>query len=1080
MSSSQHPSPGAEDRPHQDTDADRDPLADDPGSAPPGGASESAQQAERAAESPESPDGPVESDEEELPEREPLTPDLVEEEALRGDFVLRWAVVLLALLLGFTEIAETRALVHIRAGEAIAANGGLPPRTDVFSYTAEDRPWINLAWLFDLTAAGFYGLGALVGLGAVGLSLVKALTAAVTFGILVHISRPGVSTWWGSVCVALAVLACHPQFTAEPELVTLLGLTLTWALVHHWRQGDSPRLLWALPVVFLLWANLDPRMFLGLGLLVLYGGGEGIGHLLGRSGFANRSRRREFWAVVGVCFAAALLNPFGWHSLSAPWRLYAVEYPAWQAYYLPLVTGHELAVFPLTAPAFREHLPHSGLAALVLIAAAVVTLILNRKQFEPAHALVLAGFAGLGVAAVHELSAAAIVASVIALLNAQDWYRANFRQTYSVDTGELLFSRGGRGLTVLCLFALGYLAVSGRLTGPDGRRIGLGLEAPLQTQIDGLREDLKDSFDNRPFNFRLRQGDLLIWLGRRPFVDNRVALYHGSGSEDLLRRHDRTRRALRRGEDPDSADERRRIWRASFDEFGVTHVIPRLSPPNPDYRTYFDLLYDSENWQMTRLGSMTAVFYRTDLDDPDLKSYLASHRPDFSEALFRTETESPPMRPGWARSRSLYERYLALPQNVHPVPVWRAMHAVSHADHLLQRGSDLQFSEVIALLHLAVREANRGLAENPQSALGYRVLGQAYQLLDRLETQIARMGDGRYLRRRFYQAVMAYSQAVRIEPNDMLAHSQLAELYAGRQRLDLALRSLNRLRDLRESRGDATPLPSRYRELRQQLAKNVRRISAQVEQRLESDADRLETARTAYASGCVLKALEVLQEAPEFVQGHLRAQVLKATLLTEAGRPREAHETILEIEPLASRIPGLSWRTPAALAGLGHADYDRACRLWNGRLERLETEKLTQLTDTLPLVAPPVEWSHVPLQAFVGLRRWQWPLLHAQSGVRVLNQHPAEAARLQFNMAVSHLEAGTPEAAETALRDLLKRSPGTRLRPLVRFYLYHLSGELIDPIPPTDRIPVSTELFAPPAERSRPQPVSAPDPVSGE
>ena len=34
-----------------------------------------------------------------LPEYEPLTPEMVEDEAIRGDFVMKWAVILLAVLL---------------------------------------------------------------------------------------------------------------------------------------------------------------------------------------------------------------------------------------------------------------------------------------------------------------------------------------------------------------------------------------------------------------------------------------------------------------------------------------------------------------------------------------------------------------------------------------------------------------------------------------------------------------------------------------------------------------------------------------------------------------------------------------------------------------------------------------------------------------------------------------------------------------------------------------------------------------------------------------------------------------------
>ena len=78
-----------------------------------------------------------------LPEWEPLTPELVEDEAIRGDFVIRWVVVGLALLLGISQISETRTLIHLKNGEYLLNHGLLPSGKDVFTYTANDRKWVN-------------------------------------------------------------------------------------------------------------------------------------------------------------------------------------------------------------------------------------------------------------------------------------------------------------------------------------------------------------------------------------------------------------------------------------------------------------------------------------------------------------------------------------------------------------------------------------------------------------------------------------------------------------------------------------------------------------------------------------------------------------------------------------------------------------------------------------------------------------------------------------------------------------------------------------------------------------------------
>jgi hypothetical protein len=79
---------------------------------------------------------------------------LVEDEAVRGDFMLRWSAILLAVLLGWTEVSESLTLVRIKTGEYLASHGWLPPRTDVFSVTAAEQPWLNFSWLGDLLLSG--------------------------------------------------------------------------------------------------------------------------------------------------------------------------------------------------------------------------------------------------------------------------------------------------------------------------------------------------------------------------------------------------------------------------------------------------------------------------------------------------------------------------------------------------------------------------------------------------------------------------------------------------------------------------------------------------------------------------------------------------------------------------------------------------------------------------------------------------------------------------------------------------------------------------------------------------------------
>ena len=153
-----------------------------------------------------------------LPDWEQLTPELVEDEAIRGDFMLRWAVVLLGVLIGCQAITETTVLVHVKTGQYLAAHGWWPPAKDVFSATAIDHRWVNLSWLWDLVSSGLFAIGE-----GIGLSLGMAVLVTVTWWLLGRTSRPSVSNWWGSILGALTLLASGPQFTGQPEVVTLFG-----------------------------------------------------------------------------------------------------------------------------------------------------------------------------------------------------------------------------------------------------------------------------------------------------------------------------------------------------------------------------------------------------------------------------------------------------------------------------------------------------------------------------------------------------------------------------------------------------------------------------------------------------------------------------------------------------------------------------------------------------------------------------------------------------------------------------------------------------------------------------------------
>ena len=722
------------------------PLAADTGSAPPPTAvAPVADQAPTAtaAANPVAADGQM--------DWEPLTPEIVEDEAIRGDFMLRWAVVLLALLIGCRQIVETATLVHVKTGQYLASHGFWPPANDVFSSTASEHRWVNLSWLWDLISSGFFAIGE-----GIGLSLATSLLVALTWWLLGKTNRTGVSNWFGSILGALTLLACHLQFSGQPETVTLLGLVATMWWLHVWRStsdatssatvtamsGPSVSLWWLVPG-FVLWSNLDNRMFLGLALLLLWGVGELIGKTLGRATM-SAVQRNHFWKVVGLCVVASSLNPFGAYSLRSAVDLYGLEYPAWHLYVSPSSGLDEAGAFSMLTPELWR--PGVGrlplVAGLVVLFASLVSLVLNARRANLGDVLAFVGFVALALIASHELAAASLVACVIGTLNAQQWYQASFRQGYSIAPKELLFTRGGRAITVLAFFGLAVMSVNQSIFEADGKRIGIGLSNPLRGMIDSYREATENSLDDRPFNFVPRQGDVLVWVGQKPFIDSRLAVFAKRGVIDFIELHDQARQSLvpavnaqaesdsALGQSADSPKEAE--WQKIFDHFQLTHAMPRLVGASP--KSYFSMLMNP-SWRLTHLGAHCAVFYRQDKPSAELKQYLEEHPLVLVKSAFQTK-QPIAVRTDWPRVRTSFQKWLSPPDIHVSNKVLEAENLLMHLRAMAIGQLSIDQPMAIAMAHLAIRKANAGLAESVDDVAAYRILGEAYSFLLNVENAI--------------------------------------------------------------------------------------------------------------------------------------------------------------------------------------------------------------------------------------------------------------------------------------------------------------------------------------------------------
>jgi hypothetical protein len=194
---------------------------------------------------------------------------------------------------------------HLAAGRWIVEHRTLPA-SDPWSFTA-GRPWANHEWLADVVYHGWAGL-----FGTPSLAVWKWAVLGATFllvgWVLWRLTRNAPASY---LAVLVAAGMASPFLDIRPHLYTLLCYAALLALTLLPEQPSR-----ALPLLFLVWANLHGGVFFGwMALAVILGVHFLLSWRTAPPGGIPWLRPAGLWLA---CVLASFLNPHGWEVLTLP------------------------------------------------------------------------------------------------------------------------------------------------------------------------------------------------------------------------------------------------------------------------------------------------------------------------------------------------------------------------------------------------------------------------------------------------------------------------------------------------------------------------------------------------------------------------------------------------------------------------------------------------------------------------------------------------------------------------------------------------------------------------------------------
>jgi len=205
----------------------------------------------------------------------------------------------------------------LESGRAAIAQGGLPG-TDIFSWTHGEEPWVQYQWLFEV--------GLVYVVDALGVDWMIRLFMMLVFAIYILIPLFGgvprrVSYVLTVTVGSIALLVSTVNMSIRPGLITTLFLLIQYLTIARMRRGGSYMGGFAvIGVIYLLWGNIHMGVILGIVSLLLMLAGDFLEKYDYRK-FEPADPEIEgqplapaiYLAIIGLGFAASLLNPYGLH-----------------------------------------------------------------------------------------------------------------------------------------------------------------------------------------------------------------------------------------------------------------------------------------------------------------------------------------------------------------------------------------------------------------------------------------------------------------------------------------------------------------------------------------------------------------------------------------------------------------------------------------------------------------------------------------------------------------------------------------------------------------------------------------------
>ena len=467
---------------------------------------------------------------------------------------------------------------HLKIGEIIWQIKEVP-KTNLFSFTEPDFPFVNHHWLSEVIFYKIFSFS-----GFTGLILVKVALVLIAFLLLFLIATSYARFWPILISFLLSIFIFIQRTEVRPEIFSFLILAFfLFALFKAKHEGDY-FYLWFLPALQLLWVNLHIYFFIGPFLISAF--------LIDRLASRDYTRIKMAVVVLFSTLAATIVNPNGFQGVLLPFKVL-------NEYGYSIVENQTLS-FLADFFGFNLSIFIFKLSAAILILSLILT---AKKSVHRIFEIIMsaffiyAGFKMLRNLPLYALASFPIMA--IYLTDIQNLLGQKFRSGGKRLGGVLKI------LTFGFLVLLIFLVVSNRYYGYASlsREFGFSVPNGLERAVNFVKENKIEGLMFNNFDI----GGYLIWKlypDYKVFVDNRPEAYSVKFFSEIYK----------------SIQEDKEKWAEFSEKYGINFVFFGHTDASPWGQSFIKNIVKNQDWKVVYINENAIILVKDNKKNSEIIS----------------------------------------------------------------------------------------------------------------------------------------------------------------------------------------------------------------------------------------------------------------------------------------------------------------------------------------------------------------------------------------------------------------------------------------------------------------------------